>query len=401
MNPHTDLVRSEQNEPASAVRIPEPVIARLAEQLPVVSERVVAAVVDRVPEYEGFRGGEMAATIERAVLLALRGFLRLAAHGGDPGTPLQASIDGAYALGQGEARGGRSMDALLAAYRIGARISWRDLSAEAVDADLDAPTLARFAELVFAYIDSLSAASVAGHAEELAAEGRVREQRRERLATGLLAGRDQEALLALAERAQWTPPATMAAVLLPAERIGAVTTQLGAGCLRGPDEGSHEAPIAVLLVPDADGPGRRRLLRILDGRGACVGPSRPWPEMAASYARARRAYDLGLAAENPVDTDEHLARLVTVADPDALADLRARALAPLHDASPATAERLTATLRSWLLHQGRRDAVAADLHVHAQTVRYRMGQVREAYGERLNDPVVVRDLMVALAVDEE
>ena len=47
----------------------------------------------------------------------------------------------------------------------------------------------------------------------------------------------------------------------------------------------------------------------------------------------------------------------------------------------------------------RRDAVAAHLHVHAQTVRYRMGQLREAYGDRLDDPGAVLDLLVALHPD--
>ena len=66
------------------------------------------------------------------------------------------------------------------------------------------------------------------------------------------------------------------------------------------------------------------------------------------------------------------------------------------DLRPATSQRLAATLRSWLLHQGRRDAVAADLHVHAQTVRYRMSQVRELYGNRLDDPRTVLELVLAL-----
>ena len=98
----------------------------------------------------------------------------------------------------------------------------------------------------------------------------------------------------------------------------------------------------------------------------------------------------------PVDSERHLADLVVGADPDALADLRAAVLAPLAAHRPATAERLAETLRSWLLHQGRREAVAADLHVHAQTVRYRMGQLRELYGEALDDPHTVLELVLAL-----
>ena len=78
------------------------------------------------------------------------------------------------------------------------------------------------------------------------------------------------------------------------------------------------------------------------------------------------------------------------------ADLRAAVLAPLADLRPSTAQRLSETLRSWLLHQGRRDAVAAELHVHPQTVRYRMGQLRELYGERLDDPRTVLELLLAL-----
>jgi sugar diacid utilization regulator len=73
-----------------------------------------------------------------------------------------------------------------------------------------------------------------------------------------------------------------------------------------------------------------------------------------------------------------------------------RVLEPLSELRPATAQRLGETLRSWLLHQGRRDDVAADLHVHAQTVRYRMGQLRDLYGDRLDDPQVVLELLLAL-----
>ena len=72
-------------------------------------------------------------------------------------------------------------------------------------------------------------------------------------------------------------------------------------------------------------------------------------------------------------------------------------LAPLADLRPATRERLAETLRSWLLHQGRRDEVAAELFVHPQTVRYRMGQLRELYGDRLDDPATVLDLLLALS----
>jgi DNA-binding PucR family transcriptional regulator len=139
---------------------------------------------------------------------------------------------------------------------------------------------------------------------------------------------------------------------------------------------------------------------VLAGRQAVLGPARPWPLARSSYDRAARTAAMvaaGPAHDGPVDSEDHLARLIVSADPEALDDLRARALAPLADLRPATRERLEETLRSWLLHQGRRDAVAAELHVHAQTVRYRMGQVRDLYGDQLDDPATVLDLLLALS----
>ncbi len=84
------------------------------------------------------------------------------------------------------------------------------------------------------------------------------------------------------------------------------------------------------------------------------------------------------------------------ADEEALADLRVRVLAPLAELRPTTAEKLTDTLRSWLLHHGRREDIADELFVHPQTVRYRMGQLRELYGDRLDDPATVLELTIAL-----
>ena len=60
-------------------------------------------------------------------------------------------------------------------------------------------------------------------------------------------------------------------------------------------------------------------------------------------------------------------------------------------------EKLAETLRYWLLFQGRRDEVAEALFVHPQTVRYRMGQLREAFGDRLEDPDEVLALTIALS----
>ena len=120
----------------------------------------------------------------------------------------------------------------------------------------------------------------------------------------------------------------------------------------------------------------------------------PWLEVRASYDRALRARAARHRARHRGRT---WPPLVLHADEAARADLRAQLLAPLADLRPGTAEKLADTLRAWLLHQGRRDDVAAALFVHPQTVRYRMGQLRELYGDRLDDPETVLALTIALA----
>ena len=131
---------------------------------------------------------------------------------------------------------------------------------------------------------------------------------------------------------------------------------------------------------------------------ALVGPARPWADVSASFRRVIRAQQV-LASQTgePLDVEEHLVQLVLEADREALDDLRDRVLEPLARFRPATRGRLAETLRLWLLHQGRRDAVAADLNVHPQTVRYRIAQLREAYGERLSSSDGALELIVALA----
>ena len=104
----------------------------LRRRLPEVATDTIAAITDEVPSYAGAFGGPMGENVENAVQMALAGFLRLAARGRvvDQAQPLSPALEGAYALGRGEARSGRSADALLSAYRVGVWVAWRELAVE-------------------------------------------------------------------------------------------------------------------------------------------------------------------------------------------------------------------------------------------------------------------------------
>lgn len=379
--------------PAPDLGLTPAIVESLQAVLPRVGEDVVNAVIAEVPSYQdAWSHGNMAQIIQTAVQVALSGFLSVAAGGLEEiASATPEALEGAFELGRGEARSDRAPEALLAAYRIGARTAWRELSATALDAGLRPEALVEFAALVFAWIDEVSDASVAGHADEVASSGRMRRRLLARLGQHLVDGAAAEVVDDLASQAEWAPPTTLTAALLPTSQLAPVLSGIPSATLELEGQTDLEGT-TVLLVPDVDGHRRASLLAAVHGRNAVVGPAKPWREARLSFLRAVRVHAAGWGS----DTEEHLVALVLGADPDALRDLRAEALSPLRGLRPSTADKLVETLRSWLLHQGRRDEVAAELFVHPQTVRYRLGQLREAYGDRLDDPATVLALTVAL-----
>lgn len=261
------------------------VAERLRSRLPLVAAHTVTTITGEVPAYSGTLTGQMREKIENAVRIALGTFLQLIERAGaaDPSTPLSRALEAAYALGAGEARAGRSMDSLLAAYRVGARVAWREVSTTTVRSGLSAETVAEFAELMFAYIDELSAASVAGHSDELANVGRARRRDLDRLTQQLLAGEPEEVLRRSAERAEWPPPQTLTVAALPRSSLRAVLAVLGPQTLESGEElaGTQWAEeAALLLVPDMHGGEDGSSPRCCTDTARCSGrpaPGSRWP----------------------------------------------------------------------------------------------------------------------------
>ncbi len=379
---------------ATDVLLPPATAEAIRERLVRLADDVVDAITAEVPSYEDALGGRMGTTIRQAVQLALGGFLSLASgrRGAEPRTPTAPAVDGAYQLGRGEARAGRTTEALLSAYRIGARVSWRQMSEVAVAGGLPADTMASFAELVFAYIDELSASSVAGHTDELASTGRVRQRRLERLARHLVEGASAETLTADAEEADWSAPTTLTALVVPQAQVRPTLAGLSAATLQLLDVPGLEAASAAARPRGARAPPRDaaapargprrggRARPALAGRAALggAGPARP---RGGAGRRHRGAPGLAGAHRRPRGAGRP-------ARPGARADGRPEA--------GRGGEAGGHTLRAWLLHQGRREEVAAALFVHPQTVRYRMGQLRELFGDDLDDPGTVLRLVLAL-----
>ncbi len=379
------------------VGLPPVLAAALRPALPDLTDAIIDAIGHEVPDYQRPLEGPFGDALRGGVRTALARFVDDVEH---PGRDDPSTREIYVWLGRGEFRGGRSLDALLAAYRIGARLAWEHFVAAGEAAGHEPPTLYRLAGAIFSYIDGISADSVEGFAQERAAAEGERQRRRRVLARTL--ARDDvtiEEIHDLARLADWPRP-TMVAALVAGDDAEIDADRL-ASRLGGEAIAAAEGHAVVAWVPDPQAPGRRgQLQAALDGMPAALGPTVVVGRAPLSLARARAAHALvldGRLPEGLVVADEHLATLLLHAGDATLAsDLEARVLAPLAELRPGPRARLRATLSTWLDHPGQVQRVAAELHVHPQTVRYRVAQLRELFGERLEDADARFELALAL-----
>jgi hypothetical protein len=347
--------------------------------LPALAEQTIAAIGREVPGYERPMEGPFGRGVRMGVERALARFLQ--------GQEDDAELRGVYVeLGRAEQRAGRSLDALLAAYRLGARLAWERFSAAGREAGVSPDELFDLAGRIFTYIDRISAESAEGWTAE-AAQAEAERGRRRRALVRLLSRDDvaPDEVRDLAVLAGWPRPVQVAAVVAEGEDAGRLASRLGAGVL-----GAAEGGLSVLFVGDPEAPGTPAQLRAgLEDRRAAIGPAVALERSAVSLARARAL--LALLREGRVPgpvahADDHLVDLLVHGDALLAADLAERVLAPLAGLPAGSRARLTETLRAWLDEPGQVTRVAARLHVHPQTVRYRVARLRELLGEALDDP---------------
>jgi hypothetical protein len=376
-------------------------VAAVIKRLPAILAEVRGLLAEQQPDYAGFLVGDFDEVlgaaegfIARLVGLALR----------DPSTmasELASGVEQALfeEIGRIHYQQQRDLTPLLGAYRTGAAVAWRHVSDTALQLGVPAETFAGLAAVVFAAVDQLSSASLRGYVQAQTSAGHARQRLRDELAELLLSDRSDTATVqAAAARAGWSLPRQAAVVLINSDNeVGRIVLdRMDDSCLR-----LRRGQMLVAIVPDPEGPGgRKRLATALCGGGAVVGFTVPLDRLPASVGLAEHAARLRQAnvlPEDPLFVDEHLDAMVVHRDHRLLAALRAQYLAPLAALPEHTRDRLLETLTSWLMNMGNRKTVADELHVHPQTVRYRLAQLRELFGSTLDDPAARAALLLALA----
>jgi hypothetical protein len=374
-------------------RVPGWVGQALRAELADATAEIITAVRAEVPEYARPLTGRFGMKITEGVSVALGQFVDLI--GRDEGLE---DVRIYRALGQLEHREGRTLAALQSAYQVGTRTMWRRLGESSTARKLPPEVIFSLAEALFNYVEQISAASVAGWADEEANRAGSLQARRHALVE-LLARRPPAAAAEIervAAAAGWAVPTRLAALVV--EDAAAMATRLPGAI------GADLDPVGIVLLPAPERAGwATRLQTGLSGRRAVLGPTVESAQAHRSIARAQAAWPLHVAGllhpgseRTLAHAEEHLLALLLAAEPEIAADLCARAVAPLRSLPAGAVARGEQTLRAWLDAHGDVAAAAATLHVHPQTVRYRLAGLREVFAGALDDPAARLELTIAL-----
>ena len=346
--------------------------------LPALAAEIIGALREEVPEYDRPLRGPFGTAIHQGVEQALSRFADIVE---DPSRSRRIGRETYVNLGRGERAAGRSLEALLSAYRTGARIAWRRAVEAGVEGGLDPQDMYALGEAIFAYIDELSAESADGYAQEQSREAGERSRRLRAVLRALLAQPQSAAeVAAAAADLGWTVPERLAVLVGPDDAAGRLGTRLDPTDLVSVLD---EETVVILADPDAPGLHDRLERLARPGQVFGLGPTHDPADTAVGLERARAARALGVGSL--VRSSDHLPALLLRSDPAIAGELARDVLAPLAAETPASAEKLRATLAAWLDHQGRIETVARVLDVHPQTVRYRLGRLRDLFGDRLDD----------------
>ena len=380
--------------------VPREVADVMLPELDRATEEVIGAIQREVPEYARPHDDHYTAVVRRAVHQAVHQFVELIA---DPATSREGTAELFTGIGRIEAAEGRSLEPLQAALRLGARVTWRTLCEQAVRGSLSVGVIGPVGEALFLYLDELAAACAEGFAQASAEVAGELERRRRRLLDLIVTDPpvSRDAIADLARAAGWPVPRRVAVVALEDRS----QDHFGPLPALPPDvlvDVARQHP--CLLVPDPDGPGRVDMIeRGLRGWTGALGPVVPLRRASCSLRWARQVLALARrgsirAGRGLIRCEEHLTSLVLLSDEELARVLSSVWLAPLGRLRPSQQDIIAETLLAWLQLGENAAEVAHRIHVHPQTVRYRLRQIQELFGDQLRDPDRRFELQLALRV---
>jgi hypothetical protein len=341
---------------------------------------------DLAPEVAPIAADPAARKVQERILRCLEHFYALVE---DPRAAWERIAPTYVELGREMARDGQDLDEMHMLMCRTARSAWHAITAVADSLDIERSTLGMIADAQFTYMDAVAALVTQGYETESAGTTEALHRRRNRLLGLLLAEPPvpEEVITEAARSAEWRLPRTVAAVALQPRRVSDYHPPALPPDVLADPAGSPP----VLVLPDPDGPGRLRMLEpLLRNWVVVVGPTVKPTETVKSLRWAQEALELVgrgvIAGTDVVRCMDHVPTLAIFRAEELIEHAAAARLAPLRGLSPVQAERLSETLLSLLENKFNATEAGNQMHVHPQTVRYRLRRLEQLFGDDLFDP---------------
>jgi hypothetical protein len=291
---------------------------------------------------------------------------------------------------------GMPLEDLLHAYRLGGRLAWTTIVDAALPEERDGVLVG--AELLMRYIDIVSATVAQAY---LDARQHVVSEEERRLRVLLRALCEQEGSI----RADTASLASRVGVPVAARYQPFALTIPGEGAIRHGQMAAELRTQNILALTEGDRVSgllaEGQELRAHPGILLAVEALAPRGELTAVLERVRLVIDLGrrLGRTGHLTSDHIALEMLLAGSPETADALVARVIAPLRAASGQRAD-LEETLRTFIAAQTDRRSAAGELHIHPNTLDYRLRRIEELTQLRLADPREMTIVVLALSHSE-
>ena len=306
-------------------------------------------------------------------------------------TPTREELEPFCRSARQRASEGMPLEDLLAAYRMGGRLGWREISAAAQPNEQEA--LVEMAERTMHYIDRVSAAVAQSYLDARQHHVSEEERRLRDLFDGLVVGSPlSSGVRAVAERLGFAidGPHRPFALVVPgaaAHEHAAIATSLRGRGVLALTEGERVAGLAPPSARAADLASGEAILAIGDATVA--------PMLAGELEDTRLLVGVGrrLGKSGELRTDEFLPELLLARSAGVADRITQRVFAPLDAYEERRTSALADTLERFVALGLDRRGAAADLGVHPNTLDYRLRRIGELTGLDLGKP---RDVAIVV-----
>ncbi|HEU0129979.1 MAG TPA: helix-turn-helix domain-containing protein [Mycobacteriales bacterium] len=350
------------------------------------------ALRDEIPEYESMTPAQMTEDVLPVTRRVVTSFFDAVVSGAPVGARVVKSFEES---GRARLEMGVPLESMLHAYRIAGRVTWTKVT------DVLRPgeehLLAGLAAQWMDYIDLASSAVAKAYMSASAARLRSLDARRRELVEALLTATDPGEVAAVSLRFSTILAAAYVPVLVSgagvAGRIDALLATAPARTL-----GGHRGDRVLLLVPDA----LRDAAPLLGGApGALLAyglPAAPGEALLAEVGQVEALLEAAVAEGRTAGAygpDDLLVEQLLLGNERVAAALRRRVRDLLVARDPGGA--IVATLRSYLATGSVPETARREV-VHANTVAYRLGRVRDLTGLDPRVPVDAVLLVLGLGI---